>query len=220
MIIDALPGNLGRSREDASVMRLKSVVFIIGLCAANAGCSSFCQNSLRNLIEFQVETEDNFRVFLRNHQLAEAAWKQVLKSYPEGQYSVDYARGYKAGFADYLEHGGNGEPPPVPPFRYRLSAYQTPEGYRAILEWNAGFRHGGVEARRSGFRDTIVLPLASPPINAVSRDTNRATQRSGQQTPGEDGSGKGSGENPDVLPNPRPLEPTAAHHLSSLRLMF
>jgi hypothetical protein len=188
-------------------MKLKSVLLIIGLCTGSAGCSSFWQDTLRNLIEFQVETEDNLRILLRNHQLAEAAWTQVLSSHPDQEYSIDYARGFKAGFADYLEHGGNGQPPAVPPFRYRLSPYQNPEGYQAILDWYAGFRHGAADARRSGYRDTIVLPLASPPINAVIRDPYRQLESSGRQPPASDG--KDPEKDPDVLPLPRRLEKDA-----------
>jgi hypothetical protein len=197
-------------------MRLTSVLLIIAACACNLGCSSFWQNSLRNLIEFQVETEDGLRVFLRNNQLAEAAWRQFFADHMEQEYSIDFARGFRAGFADFLEHGGNGEPPPVPPFRYRLSPYQNPDGYQAILEWYAGFRQGAAAARLSGYRDTIVLPLASPPINAVSRDAYRSLETGVRRAPGTDGSGNDSEKNQDTLPPPKPLPKDAGRQARGL----
>jgi hypothetical protein len=179
-------------------MRLGNVFLLLGLCVADTGCSTFWENSVRNLVEFNIEKGDSLRVILRDRQLAENAWHAFQERNPEHEFPIDYARGFKAGFIDYLEFGGNGEPPPVPPFRYRLSPYQTPQGYQAILSWYAGFRHGSGEANLSGIRNTIVLPLSSPPINSVGRRQDEKVQ------PGPDAPSK----EPDVLNSPRPLEAT------------
>jgi hypothetical protein len=181
-----------------------SVLLTIALCAGNTVCSTFWQNSLRNLAEFNIEKGDDLRIVLRNRQLAKTAWHALAERHPEQEFSIDYGRGFRAGFIDYLEFGGNGEPPPVPPFRYRLSPYQTPQGYRAILDWYAGFRHGAGEARVGGYRNTIVLPLSSPPVNAVPRDQ---AENKGP-TSVEDKTGKERAEEKDVLPVPRPLQKT------------
>jgi hypothetical protein len=68
-----------------------------------------------------------------------------------------------AGFVDYLDANGTGEPPAAPPKRYDRSRYETPAGQRAIEDWFAGFRHGARAAQASGYRPAVVLPLALPP---------------------------------------------------------
>jgi hypothetical protein len=189
-------------------MRILAVVFVIALGAGSSGCTSpFFLNSYRNLIEAQIQAEDNIRMFCRNHCLAQQAWDRVRSTESDHNYSVDHGRGFRAGYADYLDAGGNGEPPAVPPFRYRLSPYQTPQGYQAIEDWYAGFRHGAAVAQGSGLREVIVLPLSAPPINAVER---RATQQTGQQPPALPPGLGPAGPPPDgrePLPPPKLLKP-------------
>ncbi len=148
-------------------MRLKFVLWPIILCTASAGCGSFWQNTIRNLTEAPVWGIDEHRITSRNLRLARQAWTDICQASPERFFSPDYADGFVEGYADYLESGGNGQPPAVPPFRYRLSRYQTPQGLLAIEDWYAGFRHGSDSARASGLREVFVLPLSAPPINAV-----------------------------------------------------
>jgi hypothetical protein len=144
------------------------VLLVVGiLCVASVGCGSFWQNTTRNLTEAPVWGIDEYRINSRNHRLAREAWTEICQASPEHAFSPDYADGFIEGYADYLESGGTGQPPAVPPFRYRLSRYQTPEGIRAIEDWYAGFRHGASSARASGLREQFVLPLSAPPINAI-----------------------------------------------------
>src|SRR5207237_1248141 len=79
------------------------------------------------------------------------------------------AVGFKEGFAEFLYQGGDGEPPPLPPQKYRSIRYQTPEGYQAVEAWFAGYRHGAAEARKSGQRELVTGPSAlrvpSPPLD-------------------------------------------------------
>jgi hypothetical protein len=100
---------------------------------------------------------------IRDRHLAEEAWKQVQASCPDRAYSKDYARGFKAGYADYLFEGGPCEPPPFPPESYWGIGYQTPDGVRAMAEWNTGFRDGAAAAEASGLREVMVLPLTDDP---------------------------------------------------------
>ena len=121
---------------------------VVALCLSGAGCSL-------------------------DRQWAEAAWQDVRRTHPAASYSEDYVRGFKDGFEHYLYWGGNGEPPPVPPRRYRTVTYQTPEGYRAIEHWFAGFRHGASAAQESGYRQWVTgpsalrAPDAGPPPSAL-----------------------------------------------------
>lgn len=99
----------------------------------------------------------------RNEALAVAAWKSVMQEHPGVEFSVHYAEGFRQGFVDYLNAGGTGAPPPVPPRKYWGVRYETPEGHAAMQDWFAGFRHGAALAAQSGYREFIVLPTAIPP---------------------------------------------------------
>ncbi len=150
-------------------MRRQGVLLALALVAGTTGCSSFLETAARNLTELPIQSCDEVRLHLRNSHRADEAWDQVRQDFPGQCWSKDYARGFKDGYADYLDYGGNGEPTATPPFIYRLHPYQTPDGLRAIEDWYAGFRHGAALARPSGYREALVIPLSSPPINAVER---------------------------------------------------
>jgi hypothetical protein len=125
------------------------------------GC--FCGYVLRNLKDAPVDAIDNHVASSRFHQIAKASWKAAkAEAYPN-DYSGDYADGFEAGFVDFLDANGTGEPPAAPPQHYRHSRYETPAGQRAIEDWFAGFRHGARAAQASGYRAAVVLPLALPP---------------------------------------------------------
>jgi hypothetical protein len=148
-------------------MRPNTLLIAAIVCVANAGCGTFWENTCRNLTEAPIYGVNECRVSARNERLARQAWKAACRANAGEAYSTDFGEGFRDGFADYLEEGGNGQPPAVPPFRYRLARYQTPEGYRAIEDWYAGFRAGAEAAHDSGLREVFVLPLSAPPINAV-----------------------------------------------------
>jgi hypothetical protein len=93
----------------------------------------------------------------RNRRWAEEAWEHVAREHPAGAFSLDYADGFRDGFACYL-YRGCADVPPLPPRRYRGIKYQTPAGYRAIEDWFAGYRHGGTVAQQGGYRDWITGP--------------------------------------------------------------
>ncbi|HKI37790.1 MAG TPA: hypothetical protein VKA46_38410 [Gemmataceae bacterium] len=187
-------------------MRSNSLILAVILCAANAGCGTvwsntggtFWVNTVRNTVEAPIYGMDKCYISRRNYYLAQQAWHEVSRTHPGQPFSSDYGKGFIDGYADYLESGGNGQPPAVPPFCYRLSRYQTPQGYQAIEEWYAGFRAGATAAMASGLRQLFILPLSAPPINAVER--NPATP-AGPVTPS-----LGS-ESPPDLPVPRPVRP-------------
>src|SRR4051794_6170610 len=90
----------------------------------------------------------------RNRQLAAQAWLALLARHP-GHYSDEYHDGFEEGFACFLYRGGDGEPPPMAPQRYRGLKYQTPEGYQLVLDWFLGYRHGAYAAKQSGYRDLV-----------------------------------------------------------------
>jgi len=107
-------------------MRPNTLLVAVALGLGSAGCGTFWENTCRNMWEAPVYGLNECRVSERNARLARRAWDEARRSHPEEEYSADFAAGFKDGFADYLESGGNGQPPAVPPFRDRLARYQTP----------------------------------------------------------------------------------------------
>src|SRR5438105_4869157 len=135
------PVAVGAARSRGDAMRIRFTLLLLAVCFANGGCSSFLEESVRNLTEAPVRGLDDVAYCSRNQEVAEEAWQLERRKGPE-RYSRDHAAGFVAGYADYLDAGGNGNPPAVPPFRYRLVCSESPEGARAVEEWYAGFRHG------------------------------------------------------------------------------
>jgi hypothetical protein len=182
-------------------MRLRSSLVALALGAVSAGCGTMWTDIVRNATEAPVQGVDDCYSKSRDRWLAREAWRRVEASHRDSVYSPDFADGFQDGFAEYLYEGGNGQPPAVPPFRYRLSRYQTPEGQQAILEWYDGYREGAAAGRASGLREVMVIPLAEPPINAVpDRPTSQAARR---------GDGAAPPEPAPELPPPRSLVPAA-----------
>jgi hypothetical protein len=148
---------------------------------------------------------EDAREGLRNRRWAEEAWEGVRASGTE-PYSDDYARGFKSGYADYLDRGGSGEPPVVAPPRYRHLRYQTPQGYLAVEEWFAGYRHGAESARQSGLRQWVTGPTSlrqpgGPGIPGIIVLTPTPPANLGVPVPGAS----------EVLPSPQPvLQPPVA----------
>ena len=136
----------------------------IALCTLAAGCQ-LANNAIHNvtnevkLATAEVQEHHNYE------KLAKASWQSAQADENCRATSKDYAAGFKDGFVDYLEFGGSGQPPYLPPRSYWGPTYRTPEGYRAIEDWFAGFRHGVDAAKQSGYRQWVPLPSASTAEN-------------------------------------------------------
>jgi hypothetical protein len=152
------------------LIRRTLMVGLVALCVSASGCG-LVENGVRTLViePLQYPSDlDECQTCSRNHARAVAA----LGAY-ECQNAMcssdDFAWGFKRGFTDYLDNGGSGQPPPLPPRHYWKLKYQTPEGYRAIQEWFSGFQQGVEVAKASGFRDHTLVPIISPAYSAVIR---------------------------------------------------
>jgi hypothetical protein len=120
-----------------------------------------------DVVTFEMKDKlDEHRERARNRKWAEAAWKELAGTAPYDRCSEDFAAGFQDGFADYLYAGGPGTPPPLPPPQYRALRYQTPEGYRAVEDWFAGFRAGATAAQHGNYRQWIVGPTSGEPAAA------------------------------------------------------
>jgi len=161
---------------------------------------------------FQEHTERQ-----RNRKWADQAWQAVCGAHPDLARSDDYAAGFKDGFAEHLWRGGNGEPPPLPPRKYRAVSYQTPSGYQAIESWFAGYRHGAEVAQEGGYRELVTGPSslrsvppvpvegAHPPplVEAPLAGEGKALGQSLSNGPFLK---RETGSTTEQLPAPRPLE--------------
>jgi hypothetical protein len=138
-------------------MRGKFTLLGLALALASPGCTLMHTGARVVSSEF-TECLDDACERVRNRKWAAAAWDRVCTTEPQS-HSDDYGRGFKDGFAEHLYHGGT-QPPLVAPARYRHIHYQTPEGYRAIEDWFAGYRHGVEVAAETGMRRWITGPSA------------------------------------------------------------
>jgi hypothetical protein len=151
-------------------MRIRLALCVVAACLGGGGCwsarlsapSGYLDLAGRNLTEEPIRWLDDavFKEVALFH--AQAAWRQVQRDAPDHPYSKDYEDGFLEGYVDYLDAGGNGEPPMVPPFRYRLTCFKNEAGVRAVEAWYAGFRQGAAGARASGQRELILVPLPGP----------------------------------------------------------
>lgn len=131
---------------------------------------------------------------VRDKSLAEDAWDEVCNR--DGDvYSRHYKRGFFDGFQDYLNLGGTGDPPTLPPRSYWRIYYQNPEGHEAIQDWFEGFRHGANIARASGVRDFVTLPLSSAPPPETAQTSSENSDEAKASTTDQ-------GKKPEVIPNP------------------
>ena len=153
------------------------------------GCS-FAANMRENMIISPLYAATESVDHHRHMQMGREAFAEMAGAYPEYEYSCDYRRGFVDGFADYLDFGGTGEPPVVPPPIYRIARYETPTGLAMMEDWTCGFRHGAATAKMSGLRDLAVVPIYRgpayaypppesfpPPRTPSSSKTNEAPQK-------------------------------------------
>jgi hypothetical protein len=137
-------------------MRSAIALGVVALCFLSQGCG-LAGTACRVLTDNFCEAVSDCRERARNDRWADEAWRAAARD-ATCPLSKDYEDGFHEGFTEHLYRGGNGEPPPVPPNRYRALGYETPEGYAAITNWFAGYRHGARVAERGGYRRLVTGP--------------------------------------------------------------
>jgi hypothetical protein len=138
-------------------MRASLALGVLGLGILGLGCA-MVGSGVDHVVYAAKESIDEHREHARYRRWAEAAWGEAVAACPTDGYSEGYADGFQAGFIDYVNGGGNGEPPPLHPRRYQGFRYQTPEGYAAIEDWFGGYRAGAAAARQGPYREWITGP--------------------------------------------------------------
>ena len=139
-------------------MRPWFTVLLLGWCLVSSGCALIEDGTRNTILSIKAPLERHSE-WTRDRQWADEAWQRVCLAEGSNR-STDYAAGFKDGFAEYLFWGGDGEPPLVAPLQYRRLRYQTAEGYAAVADWFAGYRHGVAVAKASGARQWVTGPSA------------------------------------------------------------
>jgi hypothetical protein len=151
-----------------SIVALSSTFAIGCFSARDSAPDSFVCQSIRNVVQSPIRDLDEVRFIKFTKVQAEKSWDQFCHS--SGlSFRDPYHRGFVEGFIDYVQAGGNGEPPYLPPFRYRATPFRSAENASAIEDWYAGFRHGAAVAKESGLRELNYVPL---PGYGIPKDPN------------------------------------------------
>ena len=136
-------------------MRMRWIVCLMSMLLSGCG---LIHQSMDVLSYKTAQALSDHKERKRNAKCAREAWKSEKKNLGALGESVDYADGFHEGFTELMFWGGNGEPPPMPPPKYRTYEYQSPQGYQAIQNWFAGYRHGAGFAMERRFRDWVTGP--------------------------------------------------------------
>lgn len=155
---------------------MKRLLSMISLCVIS-GCT-ISDNFTKTLFVEPWQYCDYFdahRAHSRHCRLAKDAWSTIRQKKSMKRVSHDYAEGFREGFTDFLDAGGTGQPPPLPPRRYWNDRYASPRGRQAVQDWFAGFRYGAAMARASGAREFAMVPLSTPVASINGMYVNRQT---------------------------------------------
>jgi hypothetical protein len=148
--------------EIAMLTALRSILVCTPLLCLS-GCSWLPYLGY-NLVGTPLEVAECCCFHVETYCRGANAWREVTEHNPERTYSPAYHDGFCHGFADYVKRGGTGEPPAVPPCKYRYPVLRTPEQQQEIDDWFAGFRHGADVARQQGWREGVLVPISRPPL--------------------------------------------------------
>jgi hypothetical protein len=177
--------------------------------ARQSAPASFEHLAARNLTQEPVRWVDECHFKEAAYATAVQTWRKIwaetCREAPNQPYPHDFAHGFVEGYVDYLDAGGNGEPPLAAPFCYRLLKYKSPAGVQAAEAWFAGFRYGASVAQASGLRNVILVPLSGPITPAVRPPLPPITPTTGAG--GEASTHPGATPTrPPTLPAPTPIE--------------
>src|ERR1700693_4935092 len=99
-------------------MRIRGGLGTIGLCALLSGCE-LASLTAHNLSFGIINYAGQQGTHRRDRNTAALAWKEFMTANPRAVgASRDFVQGFEDGFTCYLDVGGTGAPPPVPPSQY------------------------------------------------------------------------------------------------------
>jgi hypothetical protein len=143
-------------------MRWKSIALAGALSPTLAGCT-IAYNTARNIVNepHVVWTEHAIEHDLR--KAAQVAWEEVKGQCAEHADSSEFHEGFVDGYVDYLDRGGNGSLPAVPPSKFtRQPKYFTENGQCLVKQYFLGFKYGQEVAIATGRRQFLTVPVLLP----------------------------------------------------------
>lgn len=132
---------------------------VLAICLP--GCS-FVYYGARNIMVVPARAVDEQLTRVSLKKEARKAWQNIENEHGKKAFCDDYRKGFLAGYQSYVDAGGNGLAPPVPPIHYQKLRYENPAGTEAAHQWFAGYEHGSMAARTTGRRDYRIVPSSSP----------------------------------------------------------
>jgi hypothetical protein len=135
---------------------------MIGMGLLTSGCQ-LTYDTTRNLVFRSCLFTDMICSKAQYHHQANEAWKEYCSGHPDCAASSNFGKGFRAGYAEYLEEGGDTCPPPLPPMKYWKVKYQNAPGRMATKLWSEGYQAGASTAKASGARNFIVVPVNKCP---------------------------------------------------------
>jgi hypothetical protein len=194
-------------------MRHWPTLGLLGFCLLSSGCQLAWDITTNIAFETCMFT-DHIHSSVYYYRLACDAWAKYRSAHPDLANQQDFAKGFKHGYAEFLEDGGIPGTPPLPPQRYWKKCYQSPEGRNATALWSAGFKEGSLAAKASGYRNFVVVPAGkcdTPPGGAAAPNSAAAPAAGlGMPLPG--------GPSGPLNPSPRQPAPPPEPELPAPRL--
>ena len=139
-----------------------SAVILLGLLAPLTGCN-LVSYAGRNLVREPIDRVNEYKLSHRFKEEARLAWRDACRRPGPRTYSPAFEDGFKEGYADHLQNGGQPVPPGVPPPRYRSHPRAfTPEGHAAARDYLTGFKFGAELACSTGRREFLTVPVLLP----------------------------------------------------------
>ncbi len=168
--------------------KISGLIFLQIVCM-NFGCNQIYYGA-RNTINEPIQLFNNLELTHQTKKYAKHAWKDFAKEHPEWASSQGFHDGFIDGYAGFLDRGGTGEPPAVPPPKYRRNRYLNPAGYEAIEQYFSGYTVGAQMGKASGIRETLVVPVLIP-----AKADNKGITNTGSKTENN------VTESPEDIPN-------------------
>jgi hypothetical protein len=143
-------------------MRWKRILWTACLAPLAGGCLTAYHPHADHAAQHAVNRSER-EISREIQQQARSAWQIVRCEFPRKMFSAEFHDGFIAGYSDYLDRGGDGQPPAVPPLRYTQNKkYYTPEGHALMRDFLLGFQYGTEIAVAAGQRQFLTVPVLIP----------------------------------------------------------
>lgn len=167
-------------------MRVRHLILCLPLLCLT-GCT-WLPFAVDNLNYSASSVLHEYRFKQQSKRLADMAWQEACQgqNHPKRFHKSEYEKGFKAGFVDFLDCNGNGEPPGTLPRHLRQPILRNAEQQQEIFDWMEGFRHGARVASQEQWRSRIVVPVAVPPYGREEKFGEEIIPRTGPMVRGGD----------------------------------